>query len=431
MRVIMEQVLQNEAGPPSSVRPRLGWTLGLTALAFFMVSLDALVVITALPAIHRDLGASLAGLQWTVNGYSLAWAASITTAAALGDRQGRRRWFAVGLALFALTSAACALSPNIEVLVAARVVQGIGAGIIMPLSLTILTTAFPQERRGAIVGIWGGIAGIAVAGGPLIGGAITQSLTWHWVFWLNVPLGVTAAVLSLRRLPETTGPPTRLDLFAVVLVSSGTVGVVLGLVRGSALGWASAATLAALSVGVLLMAGFVVLELRAPEPMLPMRLFRSVGFSAANATGFFQAGAVFGGIFLTSQYFQLALAQSPVATGLRLLPWTGAPLLVAPLAGAMSDRIGRRPLLVGGMILQSASFAWLASLASPGVDYWQLAIPLALTGLGVSMVLPVAPTAVLSAVKREDLGKASGVNSTLQRFGGAFGVAVATSVFTA
>jgi MFS family permease len=246
-----------------------------------------------------------------------------------------------------------------------------------------------------------------------------------------VPLGLIAAVLSLRRLPETTGPPPRLDLFAVALVSSGTVGVVLGLVRGSALGWASAATPAPLAVGVLLMAGFVVWELRAPEPMLPMRLFRSVGFSAANATGFFQAGAVFGGIFLTSQYFQLALAQSPVATGLRLLPWTGAPLLVAPLAGTMSDRIGRRPVLVAEMILQSASFAWLASLASPGVDYWQLAIPLALTGLGVSMVLPVAPTAVLSAVKREDLGKASGVNSTLQRFGGAFGVAVATSVFTA
>jgi EmrB/QacA subfamily drug resistance transporter len=357
--------------------------------------------------------------------------ASITTAAALGDRYGRRRWFAVGLTLFAVASAACTLAPNIQILVAARVVQGIGAGLIMPLSLTILTSAFGPEGRGTVVGIWGGIAGIAVAAGPLIGGAITQSLTWHWVFWLNVPLGILAAVLSLRQLSETVGPPTQLDLIAVALVSGGAVGIVLGLVRGSALGWASAATIAPLAGGLVLMASFVAWELRAPAPMLPMRLFRSVSFSAANATGFFQSGAVFGGIFLVTQYFQLAVGNSPFETGLRLLPWTGGPLLFAPLAGALSDRIGRRPLLVSGMLLQAASFVWFAWLASVSVDYWRLAIPMALTGIGVAMVLPVAPTAALSAVEREDMGKASGVNSTLQRFGGAFGVAVATSVFAA
>ena len=417
--------------PSRNSRFRLGWTLALTSLAFFMVGLDALVVVTALPAIHRDLGASLASLQWTVNAYSLAWAASITTAAALGDRHGRRRWFAVGLTLFALASAACALAPNIQILVAARVVQGIGAGLIMPLSLTILTSAFGPERRGTIVGIWGGIAGIAVAAGPLIGGAITQSLTWHWVFWLNVPLGLLAAVLSLRQLSETVGPPTQLDLIAVALVSGGAVGIVLGLVRGSALGWAGAATIATLGGGLALLASFVAWELRAPAPMLPMRLFRSVSFSAANTTGFFQSGAVFGGIFLVTQYFQLAVGNSPFDTGLRLLPWTGGPLLFAPLAGALSDRVGRRPLLVSGMLVQAASFVWFAWLASASVEYWRLAIPMALTGIGVAMVLPVAPTAALSAVEREDMGKASGVNSTLQRFGGAFGVAVATSVFAA
>jgi EmrB/QacA subfamily drug resistance transporter len=417
--------------PSRGSRSRLGWTLALTSLAFFMVGLDALVVVTALPAIHRDLGASLASLQWTVNAYSLAWAASITTAAALGDRYGRRRWFVIGLTLFAVASAACALAPDVPMLVAARVVQGIGAGLIMPLSLTILTSAVGPQRRGAIVGIWSGIAGVAVATGPLIGGAITQSLSWHWVFWLNVPLGILAAVLSLRQLSETVGPPTQLDLVAVALVSGGAAGIVLGLVQGSAIGWASAATIAALAGGLILMASFVVWELRVPAPMLPMRLFRSVSFSAANTTGFFQSGAVFGGIFLVTQYFQLAAGNSPFASGLRLLPWTAAPLLFAPLAGALSDRIGRRPLLVSGMLVQAAGFVWFAWLVSTGVEYWRLAIPMAANGIGVAMVLPVAPTAALSVVRREDMGKASGVISTVQRFGGAFGVAVATSVFAA
>jgi EmrB/QacA subfamily drug resistance transporter len=410
---------------------RRTWTLALTSLAFFMVGLDGLVVVTALPAIHRDLAASVDSLQWTVNAYSLAWAASITTAAALGDRYGRRRWFAIGLIVFAGASAGCALSPNMQILLATRMVQGIGAGLIMPLSLTILTSAFGPERRGTIVGMWGGIAGLAVVGGPLVGGAITQSLSWHWVFWLNVPLGVVAAVLSLRFLSETFGPPTRLDLIAVTLVSGGAVGIVLGLVRGPALGWGSPVTIATLACGLVLMGGFIAWELRMPAPMLPMRLFGSLSFASASATGFFQSGAVFGGIFLVTQYFQLAVGNSPFDSGLQLLPWTAGPLLFAPIAGALSDRLGRRPLLVGGMLLQAVSFVWFAQVASASVDYWRLAIPMALTGIGVGIVLPVAPTAAVSAVDREDIGKASGVNSTLQRFGGAFGVAVATSVFAA
>jgi EmrB/QacA subfamily drug resistance transporter len=407
------------------------WALALTSVAFFMVALDTLVVVTALPVMQRDLRAGLSTLEWTVNAYGLAFAAGIITAAALGDRFGRRRVFSLGLALFTAASAACALAPSAGALVAARAVQGVGAAMVMPLSLTILTAAFPPERRGAIVGIWGGIAGLAVACGPLVGGAVTQGLDWHWVFWVNVPIGLVAAVLSTVRLAESRGPATRLDLPAVALASGGAVGFVWGLVRASDVGWGSVETVATLGAGVLLMAGFVAWERRAPEPMLPLRLFGSLGFSAANVTGSLMSAALTAAAFLVAQYFQGVLGLSPLDAGLRLLPWTATPLLVAPLAGALSDRIGQRPLMVLGMLLQGAGFAMVATVASTAVGYDRLVLPLVIAGAGVSMVFATAPTAALNAVAPQDMGRASGTNSTLQRFGGAFGIAVTTAVFAA
>jgi len=407
------------------------WTLALTSVAFFMVALDALVVITALPAIHRDLGASLSTLEWTINAYSLAFAAGIITAAALGAQFGRRRVFALGLVLFSAASAACALAPTVELLIAARVIQGLGAAIVMPLSLTILTAAFPPERRGAIVGMWGGIAGLAVASGPLVGGAITQGLDWHWIFWVNVPIGLVASALSVVRLAESHGPATRLDLPAVVLVSGGASGIVWGLVRANEVGWGSPQTIVALSLGLLLLVSFVVWERRAPEPMLPLRLFASLRFAAANATGFLQSAALLGAVFLAAQYFQFVLGFSPLGTGVRFLPWTATPILVAPAAGMLSDRIGQRPIMVAGMLLQSVGLTWFALVAATGVGYQQLVLPLLVAGVGVSMAMATTPTAVLSAVAPRDMGKAAGVNSTLQRFGGAFGIAVASAVFAA
>jgi EmrB/QacA subfamily drug resistance transporter len=407
------------------------WTLALTSIAFFMVALDTLVVITALPAMQRELRVGLSTLEWTVNAYGLAFAAGIITAAALGDRFGRRRVFTLGLALFTAASAACALAPSAGALIAARAVQGVGASMVMPLSLTILTSAFPAARRGAIVGIWGGIAGLAVASGPLVGGAVTQGLDWHWVFWVNVPIGVVATVLSLARLSESRGPATRLDLPAVGLVTGGAVGVVWGLVRAGDVGWASVETLATLGAGIVLLAGFVAWERRAPEPMLPMRLFGRLGFSAAIVTGSLMTAALTAAAFLVAQYFQGVLGLSPLDAGLRLLPWTATPLLVAPLAGALSDRIGARPLMVLGMLLQGAGFAWIALVAGTAAGYDHLVLPLVTAGVGVSMVLPAAPTAALDAVAPRDMGKASGANGTMQRFGGALGIAVTTAVFAA
>jgi EmrB/QacA subfamily drug resistance transporter len=407
------------------------WTLVLTGVAFFMIALDALVVITALPSIHRSLGASLSTLEWTVNAYGLTFAAGIITAAALGDRFGRRRMFAIGLLLFTLASAACALAPSAELLIAARAIQGLGAAIVMPLSLTILTTAFPTERRGTIVGIWGGIAGLGIAGGPLVGGAVTQGLDWRWIFWVNVPVGLAAAILSLLRLAESHGPATRLDLPATGLVTGGVTGVIWALVRGNEVGWGSAEIMSALGLGILMLVGFVAWERRAPEPMLPLRLFGNRTFTAANATGFLMTGSIFAAAFLVSQFLQFVLGYSPLATGLRLLPWTATPMVVAPLAGMLADRIGPRPVMTAGMLLQGGGFAWIALVVGIGMGYGVLILPFVIAGVGASMVLATSSTAALSAVDPAEMGKASGANSTLQRFGGAFGIAAATAVFAA
>jgi MFS family permease len=324
----------DRAANPRSAQPDPGTSGGvltvlLTSVAYFIVTLDALVVVTALPSIHRDLGGGIGTLQWTVSAYTIAFGAGILTAAALGDRLGRRRVYVAGLALFAAASAACALAPGAGALIACRACQGVGAAVVMPLGLTLLTSAFPAERRGAVVGIWGGIAGLAVACGPLVGGAITQGLSWHWIFWVNVPVGVIAAIGARLRLSESRGPAARLDIPALVLISGGVGILIWGLVQGGQAGWGSAQNLTGLILGAALIAGFVVREAQAPEPMIPLRLFRVTAFSAALSTQFLLAAAIFSAAFLTSQFFQLALGDSPLGAGLRFLPWTATPLLVA------------------------------------------------------------------------------------------------------
>jgi EmrB/QacA subfamily drug resistance transporter len=407
------------------------WTLALTSIAFFMVALDSLVVVTALPALHRELGGSISTLEWTVNAFTLTYAAGIITAASLGDRVGRRLVFVLGLGLFTLASIACAVAPSAAILIAARAVQGLGAAMVMPLSLTILTTAFPPERRATIVGIWGGIGGLAVASGPLVGGALTQGLSWHWIFWVNAPIGLVAVLLSVVRLPESKGPATRLDLVAAGLVGGGAIAIVSGLIRAGDDGWTSGASLGMIVVGLVLVAAFVLWELRADQPMLPMHLFRIRSFTAGNATAFLMAGTISSAAFLIAQYMQFGLGYSPLDAGLRVLPWTATPVFIAPLAGLLSERMGARPVLTIGMLLQGLGLGAFALLTTAGVSYVQLLIPLVAAGIGISMALPVVPTVVVSAVRPHEMGKASGVNSTVQRFGSAFAIAIAAAVFAA
>jgi EmrB/QacA subfamily drug resistance transporter len=411
--------------------PRLGWVLALTSTAYFMVVLDALVVVTALPRMQADLHVGLSSLQWTVNAYGIAFAAGIITAAALGDRFGRRRMFSIGLALFTAASAACALAPTASVLVAARIVQGLGGAIVLPLSLTILTTAFPQAKRGMIVGVYGGLAGLAVALGPIVGGAVTEGLDWHWIFWLNVPIGVAALALAVRLLPESRGAPEGLDLPGVALVTAGVVGVVWGLTRANDAGWTSTEVLASFAAGAVLLAAFVWWEARVSAPMVPLRLFRIRAFALGNLTTFLMSGATFAVAFFVTQEFQFARGYTPLGTGVRLLPFFATPMFVSPLAGALSDRVGRRAIMVVGLSLQAAGFAWVAMRGSLSASWVELGLALLVAGVGISMALPTVPTTVLGAVSLEEMGKASGINYMAQRFGAVFSIAIGTAVFSA
>ena len=331
-----------------------------------MTTLDNLVVTMALPAIRRSLHASIQSLEWTVNAYTLTFAVLLLTGAALGDRFGRRRMFVIGLAVFTAASAAAALSPDTGLLIAARAVQGAGAAIVLPLTLTLLSEATPPQGRGMALGIWSGVSGLGVAIGPLAGGAVVQGLDWHWIFWINVPVGIALLPLARTRLAESRGPSRRLDITGLALAAAGLLGVTYAVIRGQELGWTSAGILAPMAAGVAALAAFAWWEAKSDAPMLPMRFFRSRAFSAANAVSLAMYFGVFGSIFLLAQFLQTAQGYSPLAAGLRTLPWTAMPILVAPFAGMLSDRIGSRPLLAAGLALQATAIAWLAVILSPG-----------------------------------------------------------------
>jgi EmrB/QacA subfamily drug resistance transporter len=407
------------------------WVLILASVGSFMVALDALVVTTALGTIRLHLHASLVELEWTVNAYTLSFAVLLITAAVLGDRFGRRRLFTAGIGLFVASSAACALAPDAGFLIAARAVQGAGAAMVMPLAMALLSAAFPPERRGWALGIFSGVTGLAVGGGPVVGGAIAQGLTWQWIFWLNVPVGLVTIPLALRRIEESFGPRARLDIRGVALVTGAGLAIVWGLVRGNSAGWASPEIISSLAGGILLAVAFVVCELHVPEPMLPLRLFRSRAFSSGNAASFFLTASLMGAVFFMAQFQQTTLGQGPLDAGLRLLPWTATLVLVAPRAGALVDRLGERPLIVAGLLLQAIGMGWIAVIASPELAYANMIAPLIIAGAGVSMAMPAAQKAVLTAVAPTEIGKAAGSFQATRQLGGAFGVAILVAVFAA
>jgi EmrB/QacA subfamily drug resistance transporter len=409
---------------------RRGWTLAIVSIGLFMVVLDNLVVNVALPSIHRDLGASVQTLEWTVNAYVLAYAVLLLTGAALGDRFGRKRMFIAGITLFTLSSGAAALAPSTGFLIAARASQGVGAAIVTPLTLTLLADAFPPERRGIALGVWSGISGTAVALGPLVGGAVIQASSWHWIFWINVPIGLVLIPLAARRLSESRGESTHLDLPGLALGSGGLFGLVFGLVRSQSQGWTSPEVVIALGVGALLLAAFIIYELRAAEPMLPLAFFANRGFAVTNVVSLAMYFGMFGSIFFLSQFLQDVLGNTPLQAGEKLLVWTGATMIVAPLAGYFSERYGSRLFMVAGLGLQALALAWLAELAGVHESYASMIGPFVLAGAGMALVFAPAANAVLSSVRTEQAGQASGVTNAIRELGGVLGIAVLATVFT-
>ncbi len=415
--------------PEPNEKTRKFWVLALASIASCMVALDALVVTTALSAIRLGLGASLESLEWTVNAYNLSFAVLLLTGTALGDRFGRRRMFCYGMGLFAGGSVACGLATSVGWLIAARALQGGGAAVVVPLAMALLGTAFPREERGRALGIFSSVTGLALIAGPVVGGAIAQGLAWQWIFWINLPIAAIVIPLAARRIDESFGPRSTLDIPGIALVTGSALGLAWGLMRGNSAGWGSLEVIATLGAGLLLSVAFVGWELRAREPMIPMRFFRSDAFSSGIASSFFFYASMYGVLFFLPQFLQSAQGLGSFEAGVRLLPWTATLFVVAPFAGKLVNRIGERPLVVIGLVVQAFGMAWIGMIAAPALSYMQLVAPLVLTGAGVSMAMPAAQNAVLSSVAPSEIGKASGTFNMLRYLGGVFGITILVAVF--
>ncbi|MEU3985146.1 MFS transporter [Streptomyces sp. NPDC026672] len=411
--------------------PALGWVLVLTAVAGLIVALDQLVVATALDTIQRDLGSSMADLEWTVNAFGLSFAALLIPAAELGDRIGRKRAYLAGLVLFALASAACALAPTTGFLVAARAVQGAAGALLTPAALALLTEVTPPRRRGTVMGIYASVMGLAVVGGPLIGGAVAQGIAWQWIFWLNVPLIAVVVPFARAVLREHTGRAVAPDLPGILLAAGAMFALVWALVRSGEAGWGSTEVVGTLVAGVVVLAAFAVRQATATRPMLPTPLLRERTFAAGNLSALLLTASLFGTVFFLAQYLQIALRYSPLEAGLRFLPWTVTLSLVAPVAGRLQDRIGPRALISTGLLLQGAGLLWVGLNARAHEGYTASVVALVVAGVGTSLAMPAQQTAVMAAVPPELMGKAAGTYNTVRQLGGALGIAVMAAVFAA
>lgn len=411
-------------------RENVARAVTITGLAAFMAGLDNLVIVTALPTISVELGGALDDLEWTVNAYTLSFAVLMMLAAAGGDRFGRRKVFVAGLLVFTLASAAAAMAPDIGWLIAARAVQGVGAAVIMPLSLTLLTAAVPERKRGAALGVYAAVSGVSAAAGPLVGGLVVQELSWHWIFWLNVPVGLLLAPVAWWGLAESRGADARLDVTGTVLVSLGMFGLVYGIVSGHVAGWGSSVTLAVLGAGVLALGLFAWWEKRTDEPMLPPALFGNRAFTGINLAGLLMGVGVFGAIFLLTQFLQTVQGYDPMQAGVRMLAWTAAPMIAAPVSGMLADRFGGRPVVLVGLVLQTLAFGYYAVVISPAVPYVVQLPAFLLAGLGMGLFYAPVAHVLMGSVRTHEQGIASGANAATRQLGATIGVALLAAVFS-
>ncbi|MFE3025307.1 DHA2 family efflux MFS transporter permease subunit [Nocardia tengchongensis] len=410
---------------------RVLWTFIVSGIAIFMVSLDNLVVFNALPTIRMELHTGLDGLQWIINSYTLTEAVLLLAGASLGDRFGRKRTFVVGLVIFTGASAACALSSSIGALIAARAVQGVGAAIVIPLTLTLLAQAVPPAKRGAAIGMWSAMSGLAVGLGPVVGGAITNYASWQWIFWINVPIGAVLIPLAIALVGESFGTGARLDLVGNALIALGLLGIVFGLIRGNDHGWTSAGVLGSLIGGALLLVVFVAWINRVAEPMVPPVIFTSRGFTLTAVAALGMSVGMFGAVFFLVQFLQTVQHYSALSAGVHTLAWTAMPTFTAPIAGILIDKIGGKPLLVVGLVLQAIGLGWLAAVTTPDVSYAVLVPCFVISGAGMGLFFPPIARLALEYVAPQFEGVASGVSSAIRYFGTVLGIAVLGAVFAA
>jgi len=405
------------------------WTLAAMCFALFMIMLDNTVVNVALPSIQRDLKTTPENLEWTINAYFLSFAALILLGGKLGDRFGRKKIFLVGLAIFTLSSAACALSTTDTQLIAARVAQGVGAALLNPLSLSIIVSAFPRNQVPTAIGIWAGISGLGLAVGPLLGGFLVAHVSWSAVFWINVPIGVLAAAATLWAVSESRDPKARgFDVVGTILITVGLFSLVWALIRTNSHSWMSVQTIGFLAVAAACLVAFVIWEDRQADPMIPLEFFRKKAFDVAVVSISLVGFAMFGIIYFLTLYLQNVRGYSALESGVRTLPMTLMVILIAPIAGRLSGRIGPRPLMVGGMLVMSLGLASLTRL-SIDASYWTVIFPsFIFVGAGVSMTMPTTTGVAMGSVDPARAGIASGVVNSARQVGGALGVAVLGAV---
>jgi EmrB/QacA subfamily drug resistance transporter len=409
---------------------RRWWTLAAMCFALFMIMLDNTVVNVALPSIQDDLGATLSGLEWTVNIYTLTFAVLLVTGGRLGDILGRRRMFLFGVVVFALSSAAIGLSPGQGWLIAGRALQGVGAAFMMPATLSIITVTFPAEERGKAIGTWAGVSALALAIGPVIGGALAEYVSWRAIFFLNLPVAVGAVAVTLFATRESRDESRRhsIDWLGIGALSVGLSALVLALVEGNAWGWDSAGVIALFATALVGLASFALIEPRVEEPMVDFSLFRSRTFLGANAVAFIVSFAMFAMFFFTALYMQNILGYSPVEAGVRFLPSTLMIVLIAPIAGRLADRVGPRPLIVGGLTLVALAL-FLQTRIDVHTGYGLLLPAFVLMGIGMALVMSPMSTAAMNSVEPQKAGVGSGILSMNRMVGATFGVAAIGALF--
>jgi EmrB/QacA subfamily drug resistance transporter len=411
---------------------RKWWTLAAVAFGLFMIMLDNTIVNVALPTIQSSLHLEISELEWVVTGYALTFGAFMLTGGKLADLLGRRRIFVVGLVIFTASSLACGLADGAPVLIGARVVQGLGAALMNPATLSIIVATFPARQRGTAIGVWAGVSALALAIGPLVGGIITERISWNWIFFINVPVGVLGIAAAYVFIDESrdTSHEQRPDVPGLVTSTVGLFALTYALIEANSYGWTSTRILIAFGVAVVALVSFLLLEHYQRLPMLELELFRNKGFSGANAVMLLTGLAMFGVFFYVSLYVQQVLGYSAIEAGASFLPWTVLIILLAPQAGRLSDRIGPRPLVVGGMIVLTGALILFARMGEHET-FWDLLPAMLLGGVGMSAAMAPTTAAAMQSVRADKAGVGSAVLNSMRQVGGSLGIAIMGAIVAA